>query len=85
MSFRTTLLAIEIAAFAIAVIALFVVLFVVGNTLYIEETARPAVTFALAIVVAVGALVGAIIHGVGVPPAEEPPGKPGKPGKRKRK
>jgi hypothetical protein len=78
MSLRTTLLAIEIAAFATAAIALYVVLFVVGNTPNIEETARPAVTVALAIVVGVGALVGAIIHGVGVPPAEEPPTKKGR-------
>ncbi|HJP36425.1 MAG TPA: hypothetical protein QF901_10590 [Gammaproteobacteria bacterium] len=80
MSLRTTLLAIEIAAFATAAIALYVVLFVVGNTLTIEETARPAVTVALAIVVGVSALIGAIIHGVGVPPAEEPPAKSGKKG-----
>ena len=71
MNLRKTLLTIEIASFAIAVVALFVVLFVVGNTLYIEETARPAVTAVLAIVVGVGALVGAIIHGVGVPAPEE--------------
>jgi predicted tellurium resistance membrane protein TerC len=78
MNLRTTLLAIEIASFAIAVVALFVVLFVVGNTLYIEETARPAVTAVLAILVGVGALVGAIIHGVGVPTAEKSPEESGK-------
>ncbi len=78
MNLRTTLLAIEIASFAIAVVALFVVLFVVGNTQLVEETARPAVTAVLAILVGVGALVGAIIHGVGVPAPEKPPEESGK-------
>lgn len=75
MNLRKTLLTIEIASFAIAFISLYIVLFVLGNTQYIEETARPAVTVALAMFGGAGALTGAIIHGVGVPPGDKPPAK----------
>ena len=71
MSLRKTLIATETAAFAIALISLYIVLFVLGNTLYIEDTARPAVTVAVAILAGAAALVGAIIHGVGLPPSDD--------------
>ncbi len=70
---RKTLIVIQYAAIAVAVAALFVVLFTIGDTDVGPEAPAPPVTLICAFISALGATVAGAVQWIGLPPAEEKP------------
>lgn len=70
---RRTFIIIQYVAIAVAVVALFVVLFTIGDTDVGPEAPPPPVTLICAFISALGAAVAGIIQWIGLPPAEEKP------------
>lgn len=68
---RKTLIVIETVSFTIAVVALFFVLFVVGDTDLLSER-PPWTTAALMAIACAGAGIGGILHWVGLPMNSKP-------------
>lgn len=71
---RKTLIIIESVSFLIAVVALFFVLFLVGDTDVIAEP-PPWTTAAITAAGCLGALVGGVLHWVGLPIKPQPESK----------
>ena len=68
---RTILTRIEYACFAVSIISLFFVMFLVGDTDIISEP-PPWVTTVLMLLACLCAIVGAILHWAGLPFEEKP-------------